>query len=460
MSICDLGIKSKLNSSEVSIFVSRDHPLIKLGNVLPWEELFEIVLPDLKSSTVLGKWWLGRKLKVRIHLGVYCLQQLFNKTDRQIEYDIKDNAVYQIFCGKDIIDDFHVPDHTKVEEFRSRLSPSTQHTLANKLSILACRLGFADCSDIDIDSTVQKANMAYPSDVNLMVKLCRIAIKVENYLNNKISYFLGDVLTIDIRSIKAKARRCFFNRDKGQNLSIYLWQAVFEGVSKVRSKCSELMSHQIRRMPWNIKRAMDQLIEYGQKYLLDVMHYLLDGNIVKGKALSFHLKEVSCFNKGWLDKLEFGRHHQLTRLKGNFMMIGKCTDIRLEDKHAIKPLVEQNQELFGEGKLESITADKGYYSRANKEYLIKLGIKEIGLQESGKDSSLPDIADQALKEELLNRRAGIEPLIGHLKANWQIGRSRMKTDETIISSAYSSVFGFNLRQLKRAAMGKIPKIAA
>jgi Transposase domain (DUF772) len=54
---------------------------------------------------------------VQCHLAVYLLQQHFNKTDRQIEYGVKDNAAYQIFCGLGIVKNWHVPDHTKIENF-------------------------------------------------------------------------------------------------------------------------------------------------------------------------------------------------------------------------------------------------------------------------------------------------------------------------------------------------------
>nr|WP_070084766.1 IS5/IS1182 family transposase [Legionella pneumophila] len=47
---------------------------------------------------------MGRKLRACIHLGVYLLQQLFNKTDRPIEYEVKDNAAYQLFCGVGIVE--------------------------------------------------------------------------------------------------------------------------------------------------------------------------------------------------------------------------------------------------------------------------------------------------------------------------------------------------------------------
>ena len=52
------------------------------------------------------------------------------------------------------------------------------------------------------------------------------------------------------------------------------------------------------------------------------------------------------------------------------------------------------------------------------------------------------------KEELFNRRAGVEPVIGHAK-KFGLGKSRMKSDEATLASGYRSVTGFNLHQLVR-----------
>ena len=103
MSICNSGMKNKVFGKKVSIEIDNDHPLVNLSNFLVWDKLFVMVLPDLKSTTAKRKWWLGRKLKVRTHLAIYILQQMFNKTDRQMEYDVKDNAAYRIFCGEGIV---------------------------------------------------------------------------------------------------------------------------------------------------------------------------------------------------------------------------------------------------------------------------------------------------------------------------------------------------------------------
>ena len=64
------------------------------------------------------------------------------------------------------------------------------------------------------------------------------------------------------------------------------------------------------------------------------------------------------------------------------------------------------------------------------------------------------------EEKLVNRRSGIEPLIGHVKQGGQMGRSRMKSDNTIEASGCTSVLGFNLRKLIRHQKDKHHKKAA
>jgi hypothetical protein len=36
-------------------------------------------------------------------------------TDRQVEYGLRDNAAYSLFSGFGIVDNWHAPDHTKIE---------------------------------------------------------------------------------------------------------------------------------------------------------------------------------------------------------------------------------------------------------------------------------------------------------------------------------------------------------
>ena len=211
MSICDNGMGCKVIAKEIRVKVSESHPLILLALALPWRVMYELILDDLKTWKPGLKWWLGRKLKVRIHLGAYILQKMYDLTDRETEYALKDNAAYQLFCGKEIVDKWHVPDHTKIEEFRNRLKPETHRKLANLIASNAVDLGIADASRLDIDSTIQEANMTYPTDAKMLRKLGTITAKVANAIRGLIPEKGTDIF-VDVKTIASKARNCFFQK--------------------------------------------------------------------------------------------------------------------------------------------------------------------------------------------------------------------------------------------------------
>ena len=166
MSLCRDGLNSKTKGGKITLIVEDSDPLIQLANLIDWNCLAELAQVDLEK-TKKGLWWLGRKLKLRIHLAVMILQMLFKWTDRSTETGIKTTALYQVFCGINIIAHWRCPDHTKIEEFRNRLSPEIHKAIADYIIKLAIGLGFADPSKVDIDSTVQEANISYPSDATL-----------------------------------------------------------------------------------------------------------------------------------------------------------------------------------------------------------------------------------------------------------------------------------------------------
>lgn len=118
LSFCGIGAQFQ-GRVLIKTTVSSTHPIIELMNGLGWKALANIVEYDLKNTTAKKKWHLGRKLKVRVHLGAYLLQQLLDLTDRTTERLIRDTPVYAVFCGQTFVKGWHVPDHTKIAEFRS-----------------------------------------------------------------------------------------------------------------------------------------------------------------------------------------------------------------------------------------------------------------------------------------------------------------------------------------------------
>jgi IS5 family transposase len=88
------GFTNDIEGGDVMVKISSDHRLLKLARNLPWDDMLEVILPDLKR-TERKCWWMGRPIRVRIHLGVYVLQQMFDLTDRVAEQQVRDNAAFR-----------------------------------------------------------------------------------------------------------------------------------------------------------------------------------------------------------------------------------------------------------------------------------------------------------------------------------------------------------------------------
>jgi hypothetical protein len=129
-------------------------------------------------------------------------------TDRGMEEAIRGNGIYQVFCGTSIIDNWHCPDNTKIEDFRNRISPHTQQKLVSYILQVATDMGFANPALMDVDSTVQEAGMAYPSDAHLLAKLACKCKKVIAYVAGKLG--VPAALDVDVKSVKKRAKDYFF----------------------------------------------------------------------------------------------------------------------------------------------------------------------------------------------------------------------------------------------------------
>lgn len=449
MSFCTSGLDVRLKRTVVTITVASSEPMIRLANALDWKAISALALPDLKQ-TAKGFWYLGRKLHLRVHLAVMVLQCLLKESDRGIEERVNQTPLYRLFSGFGALRQWKCPDHTKIEEFRNRLSPETHQKIGHYVLTVAQAEGFADASWMDIDSTVQEANMAYPADSSLMKKLSEKCHRVVEFLKEKKKAFAPD-FSIDIENIRKVAQSYFFLK---KNASIEKRRELFQHYHRLVKKelrgaidhCAALTPRQLRRMPWNMRKTALEMRRMGWRYLLDVGHFTRTHTMKAGKILSFHTHAVVCIKKGKAGKdKEFGRVFQLGRIGGNFLIAFGCSSVRMDDKKSLLPAVHEHREIFGHDTLEQIGADKGYYKRKNITAVEALGINADGLQRT---TNAKNQVNREAAKALRDRRSGIEPLIKHAKS-FGLGKSKMKSDATTLASGYRSVLGFNLHQLMR-----------
>ncbi len=428
-----------------------------LAELIDWNILAEMALPDLKLTTKKGAWMLGRALYLRPHLSVMILQLLFKLTDRRSEELVKQTPLYQAFCGYGIMEKWHCPDHTKIEVFRNRLSPETHKEIGDYILKIAVEAGFADPSTLDVDSTAQEANLSYPSDATLMKKLVLKCKRTLDYLIEKKKKYLPKDISIDVKEVLTKSQEYFFlakNAAKEKKRKIFSeYHSLVKTQLKDFIKFTETLPVQsLCHLPWNHQLNLKQVKEDAWKYLLDVAHFTRNHTMRSGKILSFTMKEVVCIKKGKAGKdKEFGRVFQVGRIGGNFLVPYTCTSLRMNDKNELKSALEEHEEIFGKEILDSVTADKGYYSQKNINFVKELTGNADGLQ---RPATVKDQVVGPQKEELYNRRSGVEPVIGHAK-QFGLGKSKMKSDRATLASGYRSIMGFNIHQLMRNLKGEI-----
>lgn len=455
MSFCTDGLSARLKRTSVTITVPSSDPLIRLANALDWSVISDIALPDLKQ-TAKGFWRVGRKLRLRPHLSVMVLQSLLKESDRGIEEKIKQTPVYQLFSGFGTLRKWKCPDHTKVEEFRNRLTPETHKKIGHYVLTVAQGEGFADASWMDIDSTVQEANMAYPADSSLMKKLSEKCHRTIEFLKAKKKAFAPS-LSIDIEKIRKVAQSYFFLK---KNASIERRREFFKNYHRLVKKelrptieyCAALTPRQLKGLPWNVRKTLLEIRELGWRYLLDVAQFTRTHKMKAGKILSFQVHAVACIKKGKAGKdREFGRVFQLGRIGGNFLIAFSCDSVRMDDKKSLLPAVHEHREIFGRQTLKAVGADKGYYKRRNIKEVETLGVNADGLQRT---LNAKNQVNREVVKVLRDRRSGIEPLIKHAKS-FGLGKSRMKSDRATLASGYRCVMGFNLHQLTRHMTGAV-----
>jgi transposase, IS5 family len=448
MSIDRSGLAAKVEGMPLQIHVPQDSPLLALANTIDWNILADIVEPDLRK-TAKGFWWCGRSMSLRVHLGVLILQALFDETDRGIEQRLIGDAQWQLFAGRNIVSKWKIPDHTRIEDFRSRLTPATHQRLSAVVVKFAHAAGFAKASWMDVDSTVQEANISYPADASLLLKLAR---KAEKLVDSGLAEFKG--LQVSAKKVASLAKEYFFaGRTKIPEYKAELFRVLHKEtvaqVVPVIEAGARMAQERFDQLNSRRRALVDQVCQTGAHLLSSIESFIKTAVYDKTKPMSLHAKAVACINKGKAARAYvFGRVFQLGRVEGNFVLVTKAKDLLESDRSAVGRIIDVHRKVFPPGSLESLGADRGYHSGANARAAKHMGVKEIGIQKPTAFRSLTPELSTEDRTRLANRRAGIEPLIGHLK-HGGLRRSRMKKDETTESSAYRCVMGFNCRQLMR-----------
>ena len=386
----------KPTPSSPSLFSSLDdllngqHPLHKLSHKINWSVFEEAFTPLYCSDN-------GRPAKpIRLMCGLLILKHLRNLSDESVVEQWSENAYFQYFCGMHEFVPSLPCNSSELVHFRNRIGE-------NGIELILCESIRVndDKSDEEhhgtafIDSTVQEKNVTYPTDAKLHKKIVGKVLKLVKELNLPVrqSY------TFVLKGIYRDQR--FRNHPKNRKKAL-------KADKRLRTIAGRLVRELKRNLGEN--RTYDDLLSIFEKILLQRRNS-------SHKIYSIHEPDVQCISKGKEHKkYEFGNKVSIIR-SATGVILGACSFRNEYDGHTIVRSLEQVHRLTGKS-IRRLAADRGYRGR-----------KEI----NGTQILIPDTPkakdtyyQRRKKHRLFCKRAGIEPIIGHLKTDYRLGRNFYK----------------------------------
>ena len=376
--------------SSLSDMLNPSHPLYKLSDKINWEK-FDAAFQPLYCQHN------GRPSKpIRLMCGLLILKQLRNLSDESVVEQWSENAYYQYFCGMQEFIPAAPCASSELVHFRHRIGEEGIELIFQE----SIRVNNEDDDEHHhdtafIDSTVQEKNITFPTDAKLHKKIVGKVL----HLVDKLHLPLRQSYTFVLKGIYRDQR--FRNHPKNRKKAL-------RADRKLRTIAGRLVRE--------LKRNLGENSLYTE--LIDRFQTILSQRRNSRKKLySIHEAQVQCISKGKEHKkYEFGNKVSIIR-SATGIILGAMSFRNEYDGHTIEAALGQVERLT-QRKIKILAGDRGYRGR-----------KEVnGIQILIPDSPKPSESryQRRKKHKLFCKRAGIEPTIGHLKADHRLGRNFYK----------------------------------
>ena len=376
--------------SSLSDMLNPSHPLYKLSDKINWEKFDAAFRPLYCQHN-------GRPSKpIRLMCGLLILKHLRNLSDESVVEQWSENAYYQYFCGMQEFIPAAPCASSELVHFRHRIGEEGIELIFQE----SIRVNNEDDDEHHhdtafIDSTVQEKNITFPTDAKLHKKIVGKVL----HLVDKLHLPLGQSYTFVLKGIYRDQR--FRNHPKNRKKAL-----------RADRKLQTIAGRLVREL----KRNLGENSLYTE--LIDRFQTILSQRRNSRKKLySIHEAEMQCISKGKEHKkYEFGNKVSIIRSTTG-IILGAMSFRNEYDGHTIEAALGQVERLT-QRKIKILAGDRGYRDRK------EVNDTQILIPDSPKPSE--SRYQRRKKHKLFCKRAGIEPTIGHLKADHRLGRNFYK----------------------------------
>lgn len=405
----------QLNVFKIALkqYINLNHELCILSKKIDWEKVEE----DLSQYYCTDN---GRpSIPIRKIVGVILLKRVYNQSDESIVERWMENPYWQYFCGETYFQYEQPFDPTELIKFRQRIGESGAEKILS-LTIHLFEKKEIEEKEVLIDTTVQEKNITFPTDTKLQKKIiekCRkIADKEGIVLRQSYKRILKQLM-IDQRFRQHPKR----------------WKKANAAARKIKTIAGRVVR--------DIERKMND--EQLQRYAKDLIIFKLklkEQKNTKNKIYSLHEPHTKCIAKGKESKkYEYGNKTSIVKTRKSGIIVGALAfKENIYDGDTLEPQLEQVERLTNYQPEVGIV-DRGYRGKSTVCETKIISPKKL-------PASTNNYQKQKTRKQF-RARAGIEPVIGHIKHDHRMIRNYLSgelgdTLNTLLSSA-----GFNMKKM-------------
>jgi IS5 family transposase len=400
--------------------IDLQHPLVRLAGQIDWGFL------EQRFGSVCSEGPGHPPLPTRLVAGLFILKHTHNLSDEVLCARWIENPYYQYFCGEQVFRHELPFDRSSLTRWRQRLGEEQLVALIQESLSVAHKTGAIATKDLErvvVDTTVQPKAIAHPTDARLMhralIKLIDLARR--NGVPLRQSY---------VRVAKRAAIMI------GRYTHAHQFKRARRELRFLRTRLGRLIRDIRRKIAGNpaLEERCGPLLALASRVRAQDQHQ-------RGpKVYALHAPEVECIGKGKArTPYEFGCKVSIATpvtqpRGGQFVLHAKALHGNPYDGHTLTPVIDEMTRQNGV-EPKRIHVDKGYRGHNYPRFRVWV---------TGQVRRVT----AALRREM-KRRAAIEPVIGHVKAEHRMDRNYLKGRDGDRINAVLAAAGFNFSLLLR-----------
>ena len=431
-----------------------EHKLFRLAEVIDWEEIHDKVAPFYSK--------IGRKaLPVRLMTGLHFLKHMEDLSDAQCTDRVRGDLYWMHFCGVDVDSlqgKYSHLNSSSITRFRGRIGDRGWAAVEDVIRKYLLTTKQIDTSVMATDSSCMEKNVEYPTDSGLLDKGRRNLLQGIDALK-----LLGIEAVKGVRSYAQRSKQVLImimklGKDRADRIKAGTLELASQAVHVI-GKCEQMIGRgeaalkrgamdlmnriRLEAELSNLKRQVGLL-----KQVVHQSRQRFKGIHVPKKVYSLHEPQVIVIRKGKRARQnEYGSKFNISIDKNGYIVSHEIYQANKNDATLLDPALKNWEEKMGRLPRQ-LNADRGYLQKQRSQSRRYRKLKRVCIPTKGKRKH-PEAEKRWFKKGQA-MRAGIEAVIGHLKQDHRINRSRysgFRGDKINLSLGCTA---WNLNKLARA----------